>query len=425
MTASDPTFPGLHIRPAAGWLNDPNGLCRIDGRYHVFFQYNPDAPVHRDIVWGHVSSTDLLRWTEHPPGLVRRPGTISQNGCWTGCIVDDAGVPTAIYTAVHDHAGNAEAALARSDRSLIDWVQDDHGVMAPPDDPAISDVRDPFVFVHEGRRYVIQGAGRAGGEPSILLYGADRLDQWTELGPLLDYADPLVREVARSEIWECPNLALIDGRWVLIVSLWDTTASGPRANSVSYLIGDLVTAGDGLRFVAETGGQLDVDGSFYAPQLLALPDRTLLWGFARELGRSQDEINAAGWASVLTFPRELSVVDDVLLSRPARELTALRRSPIDPTHPIRDRAFELTATLDPTHPLTLSLADLSEVSSPIAQLSSDKSAAARILVDGSMVEVYVEGQQPQTLRTYPTATSTWHVNTTAPDLTAWHLSLLP
>ena len=56
--------PLLHIHPRSGWLNDPNGLCRIDGTYHVFFQHNPAAPVHADIHWGHVSSTDLLHWTE-------------------------------------------------------------------------------------------------------------------------------------------------------------------------------------------------------------------------------------------------------------------------------------------------------------------------------------------------------------------------
>jgi beta-fructofuranosidase len=424
VTSPDPTFPRLHIRPARGWLNDPNGLCLIDGRYHVFFQYNPDAPLHRDVIWGHVSSTDLVHWIEHPPGLLRRPGSISQVGCWTGCIVDDEGVPTAVYTAVHDHPGNAVAALARSDRSLIDWAQDDHGVMDPPDDPTISDVRDPFVFVHDGRRYVIQGAGRAGGEPSILLYGADRLDSWTELGRLIDYSDPLARELAPSEIWECPNLALIDGRWVLILSLWDSLAGGPRANSVSYLVGDLVADGPGLHFVAESGGQLDVDGSFYAPQLVALPDRTLLWGWARELGRTQEEIDTAGWAGVLTFPRELSVVDGVLLSRPARELTALRQGPLDPTQPIREPAFELTGTLTPGRPLTLALrADLSDVGRPTAHLSSDKSAEARILVDGSMVEVYVEGQQPQTLRAYPTSDSAWHVTGDATDLTGWRLAL--
>ena len=102
MTA-DPVFPGLHIRPARGWLNDPNGVCRIDGRYHVFFQFNPAAPVHSDVHWGHVSSTDLFTWTEEPIALRPRPGTVDAAGCWSGCVVDDDGVPTALYTRRPDH----------------------------------------------------------------------------------------------------------------------------------------------------------------------------------------------------------------------------------------------------------------------------------------------------------------------------------
>jgi beta-fructofuranosidase len=101
---ADPSFPTLHIRPSRGWINDPNGLCRIDGRYHVFFQYNPVAPVHSAIHWGHVSSIDLLRWQEHPIALAPRPGLHDQAGCWTGCLVDDGGVPTAVYTANPDHS---------------------------------------------------------------------------------------------------------------------------------------------------------------------------------------------------------------------------------------------------------------------------------------------------------------------------------
>ena len=59
----DTDRPRLHIHPEHGWLNDPNGLCRIDGTYHVFYQYNPAAPVHDDIHWGHFSSPDLVHWT--------------------------------------------------------------------------------------------------------------------------------------------------------------------------------------------------------------------------------------------------------------------------------------------------------------------------------------------------------------------------
>ncbi|MBO9705839.1 MAG: glycoside hydrolase family 32 protein, partial [Arthrobacter sp.] len=42
----DPYFPRLHPRPAQGWLNDPNGVSHVNGRYHVFFQYNPESARH-------------------------------------------------------------------------------------------------------------------------------------------------------------------------------------------------------------------------------------------------------------------------------------------------------------------------------------------------------------------------------------------
>ena len=31
----DPDRPVFHILPRQGWLNDPNGLIRYRGRYHV------------------------------------------------------------------------------------------------------------------------------------------------------------------------------------------------------------------------------------------------------------------------------------------------------------------------------------------------------------------------------------------------------
>src|ERR687890_403195 len=99
----DPTFPRLHGRPSQGGLNDPNGCSFVDGRYHLFFQYNPDAPFHRGIKWGHVSSTDLVHWRQEPIALVNRPGELDRYGGWTGCVVDDAGGPTAVYSAVVDN----------------------------------------------------------------------------------------------------------------------------------------------------------------------------------------------------------------------------------------------------------------------------------------------------------------------------------
>jgi beta-fructofuranosidase len=399
---ADPTFPALHIRPPRGWLNDPNGLCRIEGRYHIFFQYNPVAPVHRAVHWGHVSSTDLLSWQEHPIALTPRPGHIDAAGCWTGCVVDDDGVPTAVYTANPNHSRNAVPALARSDRSLIEWQQDESPVMGMSQASGLDEVRDPFVFSHEGRRYAVQGMGQPGGSPRLLLYGCDDLGHWTELGTLLTPDDPIAAAIAAANIWECPNLVRVDGQWVLLISLCHFRAD---VGGVRYLLGDLVGQDQGLTFKATSGGVLDEGPAFFAPQVLAERDRTLLWGWACELGRTADQIAAAGWAGVLTFPRELYIRDGALCMRPAAELAGLRlaRMAVRSAAPFQAHAFEVVAT----GPVALRLID-DGVDALVLWAEASSADPARIFVDGSIVESFHRGAV-HTSRAYPSLRSSWVV----------------
>ena len=54
----------FHIQPPEGWLNDPNGSCWFDGKYHIFFQYTPDSPTGEGgRYWGHYVSEDLAHFT--------------------------------------------------------------------------------------------------------------------------------------------------------------------------------------------------------------------------------------------------------------------------------------------------------------------------------------------------------------------------
>jgi beta-fructofuranosidase len=412
---ADPSFPALHIRPPQGWLNDPNGLCRIDGRYHVFFQYNPVAPVHEAIYWGHVSSTDLIHWQQHPIALAPRPGLIDGAGCWSGCVVDDGGVPTAVYSANPDDARNAVVALARSDRSLIHWRQDRSPARGISRSSGMEEVRDPFVFVHEGHRYAVQGAGQPAGGPRLLLYGCDDLTQWTELGDLLTTEDPIAAEVADANIWECPNLLRVAGQWVLLVSLVGRVNGVDQLSRVRYLIGDLVAQDQGWTFKATSGGVVDEGPAFYAPQVLAEADRTLLWAWAWELGRSERQIADAGWAGVLTFPRELYICNGILGARPATELSALRfeRLPCQPGQPFQAHAFELVAN----GPVALRLAD-DGAGGLVSSAEGTPTEPARILVDGSMVETFHRGRS-HTTRAYPTVHSSWIVEGAA--VTAYRL----
>lgn len=413
--SDDPVRPGLHIHPARGWLNDPNGLCRIDDRYHVFYQHNPDGPHHSNIHWAHVSSPDLIRWSAEPIALAPVAGTLNEQGCWSGCVVDDGGVPTAVYTAVHDGPDKAVVAVARGDRSLRTWLPDPVGKIGNPDDPAVAEVRDPFLFVLDGRRYAVQGAGHPSGSPQLLLYSCDDLDAWTFLGPLLTMDDPVAAEVAPANIWECPNLFRLGDRWVVLLSLWRGTGAAHQLVGVRYLVGDLVPSGDGLRFVTHAGGSVDDGDAFYAPQVLVEAERVLLWGWAWEgAHRSPADIEAAGWAGTLTFPRELGLSGDVLVSRPAAELAGLRTAPLEPGPggEIRARAFEVTAD----GAAELALVDRERGTREIVAQTTH---AARILVDGSIVEVFGAGPS-HTSRHYPTVTSHWEIRSAA-DHRVWAL----
>ncbi|MEV6945033.1 glycoside hydrolase family 32 protein [Streptomyces sp. NPDC051172] len=424
--------PRFRVRPPAGWINDPNGPFRWRDRYHLFYQHNPDAPVHTNVHWGHASSADLAYWEHHPVALGPTPGGPDEAGCWSGCVVDDDGVPTAVYTGVDGHhTGLGTICLARAvvpdDETLTDWKPLPTPVVTGP--PAGLDVvmfRDPFVFRHCGRRWALIGAGHADGTPSVLLYDCDDLLDWRFAGVLLDGNDPVAAEVFGDKAvgWECPQLYVTaSGEWVLVLSLWDGDPC-----TTGYLTGRLQPYEEReLCFEARAGGRLDHGRDFYAPAVLQEPDRALMWGWSWE-ARAQSEVEHAGWAGVLSAPRVVDVhPDGALRVVPAPELQLLRAAEpfvtgfarvalpqsYDLTVTARGRATvsllrsasgaELTVRLDPDEgTVTLDRGGWPRArpdgSAPIVVRAPARQV--RVLVDGSLFELFVDDRVTVTERVY-------------------------
>ncbi|MBG6083843.1 glycoside hydrolase family 32 protein [Zhihengliuella flava] len=424
---SDPLRPVIHPRPEAGWLNDPNGLLRHDGRYHVFCQYNPESARHHRISWAHLSSADLVSWREHPVAISPDDDAGDAFGCWSGVATVDAGTPTLVYTGVRQDGGASAVLLARSsDSELNAWEKAPAPATGMPRGESFTDVRDPFLFTFAGRRYALQGAGSRGGDPALLLYDAEDLTSWRYLGRFLDTGDGVAREWAEAEIWECPQLVELDGRWVLLLSLWRWVDDRHRLESVAYLVGDIETdeAGTLLRFAPTAGGRADTGPDFYAPQALAEEDRTLMWGWSWE-GRAETYADAAGWAGVLTLPRTLGLEAERLVVAPAPELAALRgsRATLEPgpVHVVSDPA-EIAVAGAVAAGAEIEVLLVSEAGErPVLAIAAE---GARVFIDRSIVEAFRGGSVSHTVRAYPEAGEEWAVRVTGAVADAWALETM-
>lgn len=406
--------PQLHSRPASGWLNDPNGIGHWDGRWHLMFQWNPNAPVHTDIHWGHLSSTDLLRWRDEGVALRPRPGGIDAGGAWSGVATIDDGRPVLAYTAITSSPRDSGVALARQGEDGR-FVQSDHWVEPHPD--GWEHVRDPFFLTIDGRRYALQGAGRPDGTGAVLGYRVDDLDgPWRLLGEIASAEDvpPGVR--AEGFAWECPQLVLVGSTWVLVVS--SLGERGPQ--SVTAYTGTVTASESELTFHIQGGGPLDHGPDFYAPQLVVDGERVLAWAWSwegRGDGTNQSSAPAdQDWAGTLTFPRELVADDGTARLVPARELIGLRGDPL----PVADGLLEtdeISWSAETTGGFELVLAGPGGVRPVWGQ-----DDAALLLVDGSILEAF-DSHGSRTQRVYRNPGERWSLRSPAGTLTAWTLRL--
>ncbi len=318
--------PLYHFSPDWGWMNDPNGMVYQDGKWHLFFQYNPYGSFWGNMTWGHAVSTDLVRWEQ-----------------WENAIVPDALGDIFSGSAVVDKENTAgfgkDAIIAMytsdgiNQTQSIAWSNDGgrtfhkyagNPVIVAENTP---DFRDPKVFWDEQTRQwkVVLAAGQ-----EVQFYSSDNLKDWTYDSSFgLAYGN-------HNGVWECPDLIRLPfegkDKWVLLLNI---NPGGPYGGSATqYFVGRY----DGKTFRCDDPATvtrwMDYGKDHYAAVTWsnAPEGRTVAlawmsnWQYANSVPTTQ-------FRSSNSVPRDLSLIrrgKEVLLkSTPSREVEALRGAPVN------------------------------------------------------------------------------------------------
>lgn len=320
--------PSIHFTPKAHWMNDPNGMIYMNGVWHLFFQYYPNASVWGPMHWGHATSTDLINWKEQPIGLY--PDSLgyifSGSAVWdknntSGLGKNGKGPLVAIFTH-HDPKNEGKTAtfqnqsIAFSNDEGKTWTK----YMGNPvvKNPGIVDFRDPKVRWHEqSKKWIMTLATK----DRISFFTSPDLKSWqkaSEFG---------VTEGAHGGVWECPDLFPLvhNGKtyWILIVSIGSGAPNG--GSGTQYFVGQF----NGKEFKAM---HQDIRWIDHGPDNYAgvtwsnVKDRTIFLGWMSNWAYAQ-QVPTTTWRSATTVPRELSLKEVngqfFVSSAPVKELNAL------------------------------------------------------------------------------------------------------
>ena len=232
-------------------MSDPNGLVFYNGRYHLFYQYNPHGIQWGNMSWGHAVSTDLINWEEKPVAIPAQNGVMAYSGSvvvdWnntSGFGINGKPPLIAIYTGA---STVQDQRIAFSNDEGMTWTNYSQNPVISSNN---NQFRDPKVFWHSdsGKWIMVVGLGY---HNKVAVYSSPNLKNWTVL-----------QHFGASEniagFWECPDLFKLrldddstNAKWVLIHSL-------AAKEHAQYFIGDF--DGEGFNWTKEAPtGQLIAD----------------------------------------------------------------------------------------------------------------------------------------------------------------------
>lgn len=307
-----------HAMSPIGWINDPNGFCYFEGKYHLFCQCYPYDSEWGTMHWAYWTSEDLVKWTWQ--GIAMAPDTQADSeGCFSGSAIIKEKQLFLLYTGVSPNPKGK----GRIQQQCLAW-RSEEGKLVKNDCPVITtddlpegcspaDFRDPKVYQYGNQYRAIIGSQKDK-QGQLLLFSSTDLHHWACEGVFFDHLQTMP---------ECPDYFVIDGSEYLVCSvILNKEEKSQFPNGRPVLVFKGRTERDGTRFVAESRSFMDYGVDFYAPQTIVAPDgRMLMIGWQQNWTHLMPTSYLGhGWNGCMSFPRELSVRDGRLLQAPVREI---------------------------------------------------------------------------------------------------------
>lgn len=333
-TANSKYYPKYHLAPKHGLMNDPNGLIEIDGWYHIFYQWFPLGPVHGLKYWYHLKTKDFINYVDCEIGI-EPDCDLDKSGCYSGMIFNEE--PYSVYYTGVDKNDIQNVCVADFDKE--NKITNKSICVNHNPKMTTRNFRDPFVFIKEKTKYMIVGAEDLNNKGQIQLFKE-------EGNVFVDKGFLNLGNEKLGYMLECPNLiSFEEGKDVLLFSPQgiESTDKYTYRNvfSVAYGVGKLdVENGE---FSCSKYLELDKGFDFYAPQVFVDSKKRhilLAW-----LGNSKCVYpsDKDQWAHMMTIPRELKLIDNILCQYPVEEIKELRQEAVNVEHEmkLKSNTFEL------------------------------------------------------------------------------------
>ena len=304
-----------HLTPECGRLGDPNGFIYFKGKYHMFYQATPHNPGATPNSWAHAVSSDLVKWEQL--GIVLVPDMdYDVDGCWSGSAIAIGDRLYLIYTGHHDRKGKRvqTICMAYSDDGVNFTKYEKNPIIGPDKIPAgtsLEDFRDPYVWKHEDKYYMLIGTMEPGAA-KVLLYQSNDLYNW-------EFKNNLLRRTNAGFCWECPSFVTFGDVDLYSCSPVDYPHRGYEYwnyNSCIYALGKMnyetgaMEAGDFI--------ELDRGLDYYASQIIYGENNQIICSaWMNSWGRSWITSNLGdGWEGTLSLPRVLTLENGTLIQKP-------------------------------------------------------------------------------------------------------------